>query len=46
MTLLLRSYEDTIPLGSVDASLVNPVDAFTLGKMEEAGLPQNVGVMQ
>lgn len=40
------TYEDTIALGAVDADMVNPVDSYTLGKMEEAGVPQNIGLMQ
>jgi len=40
------AYADTIELGAVDAALMNPIDGYTLSKMEEAGVPQNIGLMQ
>lgn len=40
------AYADTIALGAVDAALMSEVDAYTLSKMEEAGVPSGIGLMQ
>lgn len=41
-----KAYDDEIALGAVSAALMSEVDSFTLEKMEEAGVPSGIGLMQ